>query len=163
AGGPLGPPLTNVARRRGQNAGDLSNWIVGHNRELTPGSMPAFRQLKPDDLKELSEWLIELDKPLHLAVQTEVAASGAGESAGAASPKAYADNCAMCHGDHGKGGIGPSLIGVTAKAKRTDADLMKIMTASSRQYGLKDPMPASFSGINDNDKLAIIGWLKTIH
>ncbi|HYL99474.1 MAG TPA: cytochrome b N-terminal domain-containing protein [Blastocatellia bacterium] len=161
-GGPLGPSLVNISRRRHLTAEYLTNWIAGHNRELAAGSMPKFQQLDQTQRSELADFITKLDKPLEL-VEASHGAEAAGNPPGpAAPPKAYADNCAMCHGDKGEGGVGPALSGVTAKAKRTDADLNKILTDSARQYGLKDPMPASFPGLTAGDRSAIIAWLHSL-
>jgi cytochrome c553 len=78
-------------------------------------------------------------------------------------PPAFAQNlCANCHGDHGQGGkIGPRLIGVTFKPNRSKEDLLKLLD-NTRAYGLKDPMPASFPKLAQDDKVKIVEWLATL-
>src|SRR5262245_36875459 len=77
-------------------------------------------------------------------------------------PKAYAENCAGCHGDNGEGkAIFPALIGVAGKPQRSKDDLLKILD-DSEAYGLKLPMPKSFQKISPEDKLKIVEWLMTL-
>jgi len=78
-------------------------------------------------------------------------------------PAAFAQNlCANCHGDHGQGGkIGPRLIGVTSKPNRSKDDLLKLLD-NTRAYGLKDPMPASFPKLSQEDKVKVVEWLDTL-
>lgn len=71
-------------------------------------------------------------------------------------PQAYADHCAICHGDKGEGD--PPLLGVASKPQRTKEDLLKIME-NSRGYGLKKPMPESFPKISPEDKQLIADWM----
>lgn len=78
-------------------------------------------------------------------------------------PPAFGRNfCANCHGSHGQGGtIGPSLIGITARANRSKDDLLKLLD-NSRAYGLKDPMPESFPKLSAEDKAQIVDWLGSL-
>jgi mono/diheme cytochrome c family protein len=76
-------------------------------------------------------------------------------------PPAFLQNCAFCHGNDAAGNIGPSLIGVTSKPDRTLNDILKTL-ADSRTFGLKDPMPASFSKLSDGDKKVIVEWLSSL-
>lgn len=86
--------------------------------------------------------------------QVLAATPGAG-----ASPTAFSEKCAACHGDRGEGsGVGPSLIGITDKPRRAPEDLLKILD-DSRAYGLKDPMSASFD-LSEDEKRQIVEWLK---
>ncbi len=78
-----------------------------------------------------------------------------------APPQAYANNCAFCHGDRGEGNIGPSLRGVTGKPNRSVEDIIGILT-NARQYGLKDPMPATFHGLTAEDRKQIAEWLSRL-
>ncbi|HKQ05600.1 MAG TPA: cytochrome b N-terminal domain-containing protein [Blastocatellia bacterium] len=151
-GGPLGPPLLNLARRRNLSFDYLTNWIAGHAREPMADSMPRYNQLAEEERRELAEWLLKLDKP----VQRSTAALPA--AGNAQPPAAYNTSCAVCHGDRGEGNIGPSLIGVMKKPKRRKEDLLNILD-NSRAYGLKDPMPKSFPAISEEDKRAIVKWL----
>jgi len=75
-------------------------------------------------------------------------------------PDPYTITCALCHGDHGEGaeGLGPSLVGITSKPNRSKEVLLKILN-DPRSYGLKDPMPASFPDLTDDDKRAIVDYL----
>jgi ubiquinol-cytochrome c reductase cytochrome b subunit len=74
-------------------------------------------------------------------------------------PKAYAENCAACHGDKGEGSpIATGLIGVASKPQRSKEDLLKILDSASA-YGLKLPMPESFPKISPEDKRKIVEWV----
>ena len=79
---------------------------------------------------------------------------------GIPAPQAFAATCAACHGDHGEGSVGPSLIGIIAKPKRGQDDLLKILD-NARSYGLEDPMPASFD-LSAEEKRQIVEWLKKL-
>lgn len=151
-GGPLGPPLINLARRRKLSFDHLTNWIVGHGREPAADSMPRYRQLTGDERTELADWLLKLDK----SVQQSTAALQ--PPANVEPAAAYSTSCAVCHGDRGEGNIGPSLIGVMKKPDRTKEDLLKMLD-NSRAFGLKDPMPKSFPSLSEDDKRAIAEWL----
>jgi mono/diheme cytochrome c family protein len=76
-------------------------------------------------------------------------------------PKAYAENCAACHGDKGEGGVFPKLLGVASKPQRTKDDLLKILE-NSRTYGLKAPMPESFPKLTPEEKEQIAKWMATL-
>jgi ubiquinol-cytochrome c reductase cytochrome b subunit len=76
-------------------------------------------------------------------------------------PKAYAENCAACHGDNGEGGLFPKLLGVASKPQRTKDDLMKILE-NSRTYGIKAPMPESFPKLSPEEKEQIVNWMMTL-
>jgi ubiquinol-cytochrome c reductase cytochrome b subunit len=74
-------------------------------------------------------------------------------------PKAYAENCAACHGDNGEGAaIFPALIGISAKPQRSKEDLLKILE-NSRAYGMKAPMPESFPTMTQQEKEQVVNWL----
>jgi ubiquinol-cytochrome c reductase cytochrome b subunit len=76
-------------------------------------------------------------------------------------PKAFAENCAACHGDNAEGNpIAPTLIGVAGKPQRSKEDLLKIID-SPKAYGLKD-MPDTLSKIPPEDKQKIVEWLMTL-
>ncbi|HUK91003.1 MAG TPA: cytochrome b N-terminal domain-containing protein [Blastocatellia bacterium] len=156
SGGPLGPSLIKIARRRGRSVDFLERFIAGHGREPSSDSMPRFGQLTQDDVAKLAEWLVQLNAPIQTPSPTPSVSSDG------PAPQAFTDNCSICHGDHGEGAVGPSLIGVTARPRRSDGDLMSIMN-NSRAYGLKDPMPASFPAISDADKQAIVEWLHKLN
>jgi ubiquinol-cytochrome c reductase cytochrome b subunit len=154
-GGPLGPPLVNLASRRRLNFDLLVSWIEGHGRELSADSMPRFKQLTQQQRSELAEWLLKLDEP----VQQPEASNLSGKDD--EPPAAFTSSCSICHGDRGEGNIGPSLMGMSAKPNRTKEDLIKMMD-DSRAFGLKDPMPASFPDLSVEDKRAIVEWLERL-
>lgn len=178
-GGPLGPPLLNLARRRKLTADYLTNWIEGHGREPAADSMPRYRQLTEEERRELADWLLKLDKPIQQSTASvpppeSVEQSGAAKPPPATKPPAttkqpatvnppgaYNTSCAVCHGDRGEGNIGPSLIGVPNKPNRTREDLLKILD-DARAYGLKPPMPASFPKLSDDEKRAIVEWMSKL-
>ncbi|HEY6328255.1 MAG TPA: cytochrome b N-terminal domain-containing protein [Blastocatellia bacterium] len=152
AGGPLGPSLVKISRRPGVSVEFLERFIAGHGREPSPDSMPRFGQLTQDDRAKLADWLAKLDAPIQTPKSTPLI------SQDGPPPQAFSDNCSICHGDHGEGAVGPPLIGVSSKPRRTDTDLLNLLN-NSRAYGLKDPMPDSFPTISDADKRAIVEWL----
>jgi mono/diheme cytochrome c family protein len=74
-------------------------------------------------------------------------------------PKAYAENCAACHGDNGEGAaIFPALIGISAKPQRSKEDLLKLLD-NSRAYGMKAPMPESFPTMTQQEKEQVVNWM----
>ncbi|MCI0391242.1 MAG: cytochrome b N-terminal domain-containing protein [Acidobacteria bacterium] len=73
-------------------------------------------------------------------------------------PGAFTENCADCHGARGEGDSGPPLIGITTRMNRSKNDLLNILI-DSRSYGLKKPMPATFSELTEEDKQRIVEWL----
>jgi mono/diheme cytochrome c family protein len=76
-----------------------------------------------------------------------------------APPKAFAENCAACHGDNGEGAaIFPALIGISGKPQRSKEDLLKILD-NSRAYGIKAPMPESFPTMSQQEKEQVVNWL----
>lgn len=155
-GGPLGPSLVNLARRRNLTADFLLDWIAGHSREPSPDSMPKFKQLTEAERLELADWLLKLDKPIEQAPSATISAQGTEP------PAAFTANCALCHGDHGEGNIGPRLTGISLKPNRSRESLLKLLD-NPRAYGLKDPMPASFTGVTQDDKRAIVEWLERLN
>jgi mono/diheme cytochrome c family protein len=77
-------------------------------------------------------------------------------------PAAFTVNCADCHGSRGQGGeVGPSLIGVSAKPRRGSEDLDRLLD-SPRAFGLRPPMPESFSTLSTEEKRHIIEWLSNL-
>jgi ubiquinol-cytochrome c reductase cytochrome b subunit len=152
-GGALGPSLVNLARRGNLTADFLTGWIAGHKREPSADSMPRFKQLAESERRELAEWLLKIQSPLQSARSSVQHLNLNGEP-----PAAYSTNCAFCHGERGEGNIGPSLIGITSKPNRSPEDLLKLLD-NPRAFGLKDPMPASFRDVSDDDKRAIVEWL----
>ncbi len=151
-GGPLGPSLVNLARRRKLSADFLMSWIAGHGREPSADSMPRYKQLTEEERTELADWLVKLVRPVQ---RTESAPQIAREGE---PPAAFSATCVFCHGERGEGNIGPSLIGVTSKPNRTKEDLLKLLN-NSRTFGLKDPMPKSFTELTEDDKRAMVEWL----
>src|SRR6266540_2847446 len=77
-------------------------------------------------------------------------------------PKAFAENCAGCHGGKAEGfpPIAPTLIGVAGKPQRSKEDLLKILD-NPEAYGLKG-MPPSLSKIPPEDKQKIVEWLMNL-
>ncbi|HKX27433.1 MAG TPA: cytochrome c [Blastocatellia bacterium] len=89
--------------------------------------------------------------------QPQAGAAGE-ESARPAPPEAFTVNCADCHGSQGEGGdVGPRLIGITAKPRRSTADLQKLLSGP-RTFGLKAPMPDAFH-LSPEERRQIIEWL----
>ncbi|MGH9914563.1 MAG: c-type cytochrome, partial [Pyrinomonadaceae bacterium] len=75
-------------------------------------------------------------------------------------PVAYVSSCAVCHGDHGEGDVGPALFDNPSKPSRSKDEMFKLLQ-DSRAYGLKDPMPASFPDLTDKEKRDIAEWLES--
>jgi len=75
-------------------------------------------------------------------------------------PAAFAANCAVCHGKEAEGLVGPSLVGVTAKPKRSPDDIVKLL-ADPPSYGLDARMP-SFASLPESDRRTIADWLATL-
>jgi ubiquinol-cytochrome c reductase cytochrome b subunit len=75
-------------------------------------------------------------------------------------PEVFLQNCAVCHGDHGEGRIGPSLVGVTAKPRRSLEDLVALVE-NPRQYGLKEAMPA-FPQLSAAERRQLAEWIATL-
>ena len=73
-----------------------------------------------------------------------------------APPKAYAENCAACHGDNGEARF-PALIGISAKPQRSKEDLLKIL--DNRAYGMKAPMPENFPTMTQQEKEQVVKWM----
>jgi len=179
-GGTMAPALVKLAKNRRLTKSFLVDYLVGHKREPSPGSMPKFKQLAPEDREAIAEWLLTLDKPIEKPVEAmesepvpvtasaaparksekvkEVVHPPALEAAALAPPQAFTANCAFCHGPRGEGNIGPSLVGITEKPNRSKDDLIKLLT-NPRSYGLKDPMPANFPTLSEEDRKQIIEWL----
>jgi len=151
-GGPLGPSLVKLAKRRTMTVDSLVTWIAGHAREPSADSMPRYNQLAIEERKELAEWLLNLNEPV-ARMEKATPSVRNGEP-----PSAFAAACAFCHGARAEGNIAPSLIGITAKPNRSKDDLLRLLN-NSRTYGLKDPMPASFPALSGEDKRKIVEWL----
>ncbi len=120
---------------------------------------PEFAEkLKKQDEEAQAFFKTPFEPQLIGATAAMTGASGAGEVA--AAPAAYMESCADCHGANGQGeaDLGPPVIGLAAKPKRTAEDLLKIME-DARAYDLKKPMPASFPDISEADKKAIVEWM----
>jgi len=154
-GGPLGPSLVNLSRRRRLTAEFIENWIEGHAREPSADSMPKFNQLPQQERRLLAQWVIQLGQP----VQQQQPAVHRLEAK--LPPGAFGEHCSMCHGERGEGNIGPPVLGVASKPNRSEEDLYK-MLGDSRVFGLKDPMPQSFPALSEQDKRAIAAWLATL-
>ena len=159
-GGPLGPALAGLARRRGRSKEFLVRFLEGHGRsprlhrgEPSPNSMPAFAQLAEEDRVLLAEFLRALDSPIPVSVTSAGVPTGRGGP-----PMVFLVTCAMCHGPNAEGNIGPTLIGITLKPNRTEADIVKILEGP-RAYGLKEPMPESFPKLTEEDRRQIAAWL----
>jgi mono/diheme cytochrome c family protein len=154
-GGPMAPALVNLARDRRLSQRFLVDYLAGHKREAAPGSMPKFKQLASGDREQIADWLLTLNEPIQEA---------GGVTAGgttSAPPQAFAQNCAICHGDRGEGNIGPSLLGVGSRPNRSKEDLIRILV-NPREFGLKDPMPEQFRDLTEEDRKQIAEWLSKL-
>ncbi len=185
-GGPLAPSLVKLAQRKRLTRSFLIEYLAGHGREPTPGSMPKFAQLTGEDLQTLADWLLVLEAPLReipvasaaspppfrksrekaARFEKSTSAPSAREVSGSPGdhaefpppPAAFMAHCAFCHGARGEGKIGPPLIGVADKPQRSREDLVQLLL-DPRAYGLKDPMPARFPALTEKDIQEIVEWL----
>lgn len=190
-GGPMAPALVKLAKHWRLTKSFLVDYLLGHMREPAPGSMPRFKQLAPEDREAIAEWLLALDKPIRAMAPEAPAVAAATPSAKAIEPKkrtttlggpraisrsrgapleqpafppppaAFTAHCAFCHGPRGEGNIGPRLIGVIEKPHRRPEDLLSLLL-DPRAYGLKDPMPARFPQLSDEDRRQIVEWLSKL-
>jgi mono/diheme cytochrome c family protein len=89
--------------------------------------------------------------------------SDAGVGAPAAEPpEAFTRNCAKCHGPHAEGkSIYPSLVGVSAKPRRTVEDIVAILN-DPRSYGLEPRMPSFAKKLSDEDKSSVAEWIASL-
>jgi mono/diheme cytochrome c family protein len=111
--------------------------------------------------KQEEEMRVYFDKPFEPQIIGGAAAPIASAGKSAEPPQAFAENCAVCHGDHGEGGvIGPALTGVAGRPQRSKEDLLKILDDSAA-YGLKG-MPKSFPNVSPEDKQKIVDWMMTL-
>ncbi|MDD5544521.1 MAG: cytochrome b N-terminal domain-containing protein [Acidobacteriia bacterium] len=177
-GGQLGPSLIRLASTHHLSRDFLVRYIGGHSRDTSADMMPRFTQLSLEQRQDLAQWLMRLKSPEQLK-EHEKTTSTSKPSAPPAKhrtvqkpevevtpaptepPPAFRQTCAFCHGNDAAGNIGPSLVGITDKPDRTPADLLKILE-DSRSYGLKDPMPAGFPKLTDEEKKAIVDWLSKL-
>jgi len=176
-GGTMAPALVKLAKNRRLDKSSLVDYLVGHEREPAPGSMPGFKQLAPEDRDAIAEWLLALDRPIP-ATESEAASAPTPPAkkitrakpvrqaevptpALPPPPAAFTAHCAFCHGPRGEGKIGPQLIGIAEKPNRRPEDLLKLLT-DPRAYGLKDPMPARFPQLSDEDRRQIVEWLSAL-
>ena len=79
-------------------------------------------------------------------------------------PKVYTANCAKCHGGNGEGTAKfPELVGVTTREEDplTDEAVVGIIN-DPKAYGLSTKMPAYKDKLNDEEKQAIVAWIKSL-
>jgi ubiquinol-cytochrome c reductase cytochrome b subunit len=124
----------------------------------------ALYQDKQDPLIEAQENAMErfMEEPFvpdTIGTPPGEVGGGAAQAAAPKAPSAYMTNCAGCHGDAGQGQVGPALVGVSSKPKRTVEDLVGIIK-TPEVYGLKG-MPG-FADMSDADARAIAEWLATL-
>lgn len=77
-------------------------------------------------------------------------------------PESYVAKCSGCHGTRGQGvKIYPRLIGISAKPRRTVADLIAIMN-DPQSYGLDPLMPSFASKLTEDEKREIAEWTASL-
>lgn len=81
-------------------------------------------------------------------------------------PQAYTQSCAVCHGEHGEGARQgplkfPALLGVSAKPRRTAADVIGILN-DPKAYGLEPPMKSFARKLTEDEKRQIAEWVVTL-
>jgi ubiquinol-cytochrome c reductase cytochrome b subunit len=77
-------------------------------------------------------------------------------------PEAYTRNCAKCHGAHAEGrSIYPSLVGISARPKRTVEDIVAILN-DPRSYGLESRMPSFAKKLTEDEKRAVAEWIVSL-
>jgi len=88
--------------------------------------------------------------------------TAANASQNADPPEAFTRNCAKCHGAHGEGrSIYPSLVGISARPKRTVGDIVAIQN-DPRSYGLESRMPSFATKLTDEEKRAVAEWVVSL-
>ncbi len=93
-------------------------------------------------------------------------ASSVGASSQGGPPAAFTKLCATCHGEHGEGARQgtlkfPSLLGVSAKPRRTVDDIVGLLNDPTA-YGLEPPMRSFATKLTDQEKLEIAEWVVTL-
>ena len=78
-------------------------------------------------------------------------------------PNAYVHQCAVCHGAHGEGVTRgslrfPSLIGVSAKPRRTVEDIIALLNDPTA-YGIEPPMRSFANKLSEDEKREIAEWI----
>ncbi|HEX9003310.1 MAG TPA: c-type cytochrome, partial [Blastocatellia bacterium] len=120
---------------------------------------PEFAEKLKKQEEEMHVFFKEPFKPQVIGAGVTAAGAPASAATGAA-PAAYIESCGDCHGANGQGDpdLGPPLLGMQSKPRRTKEDLLKILD-DARAYDLKKPMPASFPDLSAEDKQAIVEWM----
>lgn len=89
-------------------------------------------------------------------------ASAAASGSAQTPPEAFSRNCAKCHGAHGEGkSINPSLIGISARPRRTVEDIIAILNDPA-SYDLESRMPSFAHKLTDEEKRTIAEWVETL-
>lgn len=74
-------------------------------------------------------------------------------------PASFTKRCASCHGSRGQGAKSfPSLIGVSAKPRRTVNDIISLLNDPTA-YRLEPPMRSFATKLTDDEKREIAEWL----
>jgi mono/diheme cytochrome c family protein len=79
-------------------------------------------------------------------------------------PASYTKNCAECHGDKGQGiKASPELTGLTTREedRRSDEDLLEILN-NPKSFGLSSKMKSYKDKLSEEEKQAIILWMKSL-
>jgi mono/diheme cytochrome c family protein len=85
-----------------------------------------------------------------------------GASQQALPPEAFRRNCAKCHGAHGEGkSINPSLLGVSARPRRTFNDIVAILN-NPASYGLESRMPSFARKLTEEEKREVAEWIVSL-
>jgi ubiquinol-cytochrome c reductase cytochrome b subunit len=101
-------------------------------------------------------------KPRLLSFDDDFASQATGE-ASVRPPAAYTRLCVNCHGERGEGAKQgtlrfPPLIGVSAKPRRTAADIVALLNDPAA-YGLELPMKSFATKLTEEEKREIAEWI----
>ncbi|HQU83193.1 MAG TPA: cytochrome b N-terminal domain-containing protein [Pyrinomonadaceae bacterium] len=103
------------------------------------------------------------EKSTNVSTSTE-SPNNSENTAVVAVPKVYTANCAKCHGGNGEGTAKfPELVGVTTREEDalTDEAVVGIIN-DPKAFGLSAKMPAYKDKLNDEEKQAIVAWIKSL-
>jgi ubiquinol-cytochrome c reductase cytochrome c subunit len=152
------------SRKPGQNPGpNLAPGPIPYSAFLTQLrtprlSMPPYdaHLLSNQDVADIYAYLAAQAPPKdpHTIALLEAVNTGSGTASHGA--VVYSANCAACHGASGQGGIGPSLLGESARKDRAAvAAFIKNPVA---------PMTKLYPGLlNDNDVAAVATYVESLH
>jgi mono/diheme cytochrome c family protein len=91
------------------------------------------------------------------AAPTTTAAAPTTTVATPAGKAVFAERCAVCHGDHGQGGVGPALVGANLRKTFPDKRVQVIVVTSG-----SGRMPAFGSTLTPAEIAAVVDYTRTL-